>query len=131
MDPRPKGLRLLVALCLVVSIVVIGFGLFLIVIASLAGGGAAATDLGVIFVILGMATFVPRYGYSNGKSWGRKAGFSAGAAYALLGLLLLAVPDLVLSVLGVTSLAFGLANLYYLLKPATRAYFARRPPEPL
>lgn len=114
---RPKGIRLLVALSLVASVVVIGFGVLFIVVAT------SAVDLGTIFILLGVATFALRYGYSNGKSWGRPAGFGAGTVYVVFGLLLLVDPDLSIQALGATSLAFGTANLYYLLRPATKEYF--------
>lgn len=124
-NPRPEGIRLLVMLSLAAGIIVIGFGVFLIVIASSVGGAPIVADLGTIFVILGIATFVVRYGYSNAKSWGRKTGLGAGVVYVLLGLFLLFIPDLTTQALAVTSLAFGAANLYYLMKPATKAYFAK------
>lgn len=121
-DSMPKGIKLLVALSLVASVVVVGSGTFLFVIASTLKGETIVADLGIIFIILGLATFIPRYGYSYAKSWGRKAGSIEGVVYVLLGLFLM-LGDLSLQALGAASLAFGVANLYYLMKPVAKAYF--------
>jgi hypothetical protein len=125
-NSMPKGIKLLVALSLVASVVVVSFGTFLFVVATLEGASIVA-DIGIIFIILGLATFIPRYGYSNAKSWGRKAGSAEGVVYALLGLFLM-LGDLPLQAVGATSLAFGVANLYYLRKAVAKAYFAERGP---
>lgn len=124
-DSRPKGIRLLVTLSLVAGLVVIGFGAFLVVIAASVADEPVITDLGAVLVILGMLTFIPRYGYSVGKPWGRKTGFGAGAAYIVLGLFLMVLSDFTLFALGATSIAFGAANVYYLTKPSAKAYFSR------
>lgn len=120
-DPRPEGIRLLVWLCLLAAIAALCVGCAFIALAT--GKASAVADLGIVFVILGVATFVVRFGYSNATSWGRIAGIGIGVIYALLGLFLLALSYIPLQVVGAASLAFGATNLYYMMKSATKSYF--------
>lgn len=112
-DARPEGIRLLVMLSFVAAIVIIAFGILFVVIAPKAPG------FGTIFVVIGIGTFVPRYGFSNAKSWGRSGGYALGIVYVILGVLFLAILQLV----GALSLFFGIATLYYMTRPTAKAYF--------
>ncbi len=118
-NERPEGIRLLVTLCLVAAAALMALGGFLVVI-----GTGAVADFGWLLVVLGVATLVPRYGYSNAKSWGRTAGTAIGAAYLIFGLLLVSSLG-VLAIFGVASLAFGLGNIYYMRKASTKIYLKR------
>jgi uncharacterized membrane protein HdeD (DUF308 family) len=88
---------------------------------------AEGAGLGAFFIIVGGATFVPRYGYSNAKPWGIRAGTAKGVVYALLGLLFTVASisplDVISLVLGVLGIAYGALNIYYLTKPVPKAYF--------
>lgn len=133
---RPDGVTILAVLDGLGAAILLGFGMIMVMagpfvgsLAPFAGAfaGLILSAVGLLFVFLGVITFVVAWGLWNGKKWAWWFTVVFSVLGMIFGLTVISDPVGLGGVIGAGNMAFNFAILYYFMRRRVKYYFGLLP----